>query len=1517
MDVLKTAVSFITFQRFYRYILKRVLGGILEPDFGMDQVEVQLFRGELRLADVRLNIGRINRSLKAQQVSFQLVSGTISRMRIRIPWRRVLNEPCKVYLHHLHLRVSLDSNSSGHQDSSCGSFKEAEKSPPSTSTLALVELVRQVLIKIEACIDRVTVELDDGSDLVFETKDIVVYSEAGGAKRISIGDSEVRMESRRESILRLTPMSATVDFSDASNVSILVKMHAATVALGRRRTIRDLLDLLSRLRRINGFQDSESIMYKSVIEGESFTQDTSARPWYEEVYQVIESEVIRSSQVKKDEFVEPNEEVIEVEELALMRIGHIKLEVERIRLSLLGVEEGIPGVSAILKNSWIDFANSLSSFSSAVEDISVFLDPVLTNPAMFLSSMSADHNDASSVYESVVDSEDSVGMSETFDLSDHSEDDTNLERLNSASSENRDWEAVFFDSDTETLGSAMKNRNTEESFVSFTKPSGTVILDHLKVFLSKSDAIDLKIESPLSIILTPDLMANFGVFSSTLGDCMHQIPTSELDNKTSVPFSATFPGLLVRFELGNGHELVVKSDCEIAFRSGQGSIDRLEISAGESQAAVLSNLKLGFYLPAVPEKTIPRYEESPGKEEGIWTAVGGPARGKPLRADTQSNPPKKAGNVWDLEVGKRLKIDISEIQICDSPVTFLDLQLKLMSLIDQLGMAGLALGAKPPPCVSPPYSAVDILVDTAKVHAVELKTSNVRIIQSGSGPLLGLKVDKIAVGQNLVKSERSALEVSMEVCSGLPLSQIFVLVTARNLRAEFSEQVVEEYEQILRFFVPPVDIAPLHAAPLITAPPRPTVTMVTLRIEDSFVCVPHAAVILVDGLEASSGILSTVDKETPVGVSFKAEKLALAIAKERTSDWNFLPDIDLVTNLKQRGYVEVVSLTNGEGLLEWKEGSQSRLKLDLNIGQIRADLKADTYDGLCDFSSKIKVDLQRMIQTISSSSEEEIVTLPLPPCSQPIPAKSTKFVIREDFVQSRTSGRGGSRFSRPTAPPTMTDIGARWLVDPSTVQVLHDHLTNEEQKEKRRIAESRKEMQTHATEICGGFESISVTVKNIAFLIVEGSDWEGSEYLLAGLVAPRRLGQSFVCAELESVGLDIARSKKDDWVNLNVSAADFRIRDGVVGSVYQHVLCQWGTRIGSDALSAWFAKRDQGESKGEISVAPICVTVDQDTLEFMNAFISRVSRYAVRRGAEGVELDINLDDFEDDQESLGDENSVELRPIGERLFKNFQVSNIDVELSYRAKRLSLRKLGKGDTLQLLNLVPLLEGLRVSLGQVRMVDVASVEDIANRILAAWTRDMNKAHIIKSLASVKPLKSFSNLSASLADLVRQPLRQMKRKDGRVSRGVLRGVSSFVRTLTIESLNLADVVVSSAQSALEMVDSATRPVEQLDCVLEDEEEENSWIPVERGARERALDPASAIEGLRTGSDSLLRGVNVTLARGAPGFILQPAIGAAEAVSVVIRGARSVVDSGRHHAETERKYKGPHVHSDLLTGI
>jgi hypothetical protein len=105
MDAVRTAVSYITFQRFYRFLLKRLLGGFLGPEFETHQLDVQLFSGVIQLVNVALNAPRLNQILSSHKLPFSLDSGRISKLRMSVPWRDILKDPCKVYVSNLELNI--------------------------------------------------------------------------------------------------------------------------------------------------------------------------------------------------------------------------------------------------------------------------------------------------------------------------------------------------------------------------------------------------------------------------------------------------------------------------------------------------------------------------------------------------------------------------------------------------------------------------------------------------------------------------------------------------------------------------------------------------------------------------------------------------------------------------------------------------------------------------------------------------------------------------------------------------------------------------------------------------------------------------------------------------------------------------------------------------------------------------------------------------------------------------------------------------------------------------------------------------------------------------------------------------------------------------------------------------------------------------------------------------------------------------------------------------------------------
>ena len=1544
MDFVKSAVSFITLQRFTRFLLKRILGGILNTDISLEQLDVQLYNGVLQLTDAVLNVNRINHELKRRKLPIHLISGHLSRVRVQIPWTKLLSDPCKIFVNHILLRVDhVSANVSGSQTDSDTTSSDSSTKPtktPSSSNMALIELVRQVLLNMEGYVDQVTIELEDASRVVFETNNLVMYSDSTGRKKIAIGKSSIRLAQRREEIVSVSPVQAEIDFSDTTNVELGIKLSSVSMSVPRRRTITCLCELYKRLRGDDKLAESVvGLMFESVMED----KDEEVRPWYEEIYQIIEDEVIRNSAEMDAEDVVLDEIPVHTthseEPLDVMTIGQVQLQIDEMKISLLGVEDTAPGMCFLIKE--VSMSKILNKTNIEVSDYGVYLNPVSTNSDMFVSMMSSsDESDsASSVYESVVDSEDSIGLSaaEDDDLETSVAGSTCIYPVSESLLE---WEAMFFESG----GAEQVVARQKVGFTFETNINGHIIVHPSR---EQGKAIRILIEGlhhvfvhDILVQLSPVDIANLALISQQVSEhmIMKAFPANSVG--TSSPLSVECPGLMLDIALGNGHNLILKTEGPFVYDSAlnQGIIPGVRIYSGTESAARLGSISIKFLrnLLASADRSDPTME-SPSSP---WTAVGGqPVSRRTLKAAEKAEDSKPL----DSSNARQIQIRAEELAFSDSALTFLDLQLKVMSLIDQVAMANVSLGlGRPQEAVSPnPSFFISLFVKETLIRDICLDSSNLTLAVGGSGPVVTIQSQECRVGSLIntfpAKRERSlppmCLDLRVDIRPppvGGSLSRIDVTVCIGNLHIRFDPSLLKEYDSLVQFLIPPVDLAPMHAAPLITAPPRPTVTVVTVCVSESFVSDLNGAVVTLDNVETSSGITSTVDKETPVGVSFKAEKVSLHLARSTTTDWNFSAEVDWLTNLRLRGYVSVTQWQKGQGFIEWNLNG-THFALDISGGSLRFDLKPDTYDGLTVFISKMLEDFKSKSDTEQGPSPQ--VTMEMPPFTQPVAAVSGRrnFQIREDFVQARTSGRGGSRFATnrtPTAAQPMEDrVGARWLVDPNSVTLVHDHLSN---RDKGREG-NRKEIEMHVKETGGGgIQIVSVGLDSVRMFLVEGNDWEGSDYYLSGMVGKKSSpnnNPNSIGIELEQVSLELARACQDSWANASITVGDVRIKDGVAGSVYQHVVCQWGTRLGTNTFISTVQRRSEGESKGQVSIAPLSITVDQDTLEFITSFVDRAIFLQARRCGSSREVEIDLVDNEGD-DNLPNSDVVEppvedMQQRQERLFKAFSISPIQIELNYKSKRISLSKLRKGDSLQLLNLVPLLEGLRVSLGEVKMVDVGDPDDFRNRLITAWAKDINKAQLFKSIASMTPLRSFANLSCSITDLIRQPLRQYKRKDGRISRGVLRGVTSFVRTLTIESLNLADVVVSSAQTALELVDATVghssdqSTAERLDCIVEDDEDdEGNWVPVERGARERALDPASAIEGLRAGSDSLIRGVTVTRAKGAQGFILQPAIGAAEAVSVVIRGARSAVDSGKHHAETERKYKGPYVQGDLLKG-
>jgi len=336
----------------------------------------------------------------------------------------------------------------------------------------------------------------------------------------------------------------------------------------------------------------------------------------------------------------------------------------------------------------------------------------------------------------------------------------------------------------------------------------------------------------------------------------------------------------------------------------------------------------------------------------------------------------------------------------------------------------------------------------------------------------------------------------------------------------------------------------------------------------------------------------------------------------------------------------------------------------------------------------------------------------------------------------------------------------------------------------------------------------------------------------------------------------------------------------------------------------------------ELRVLPLRITIDQDTVEFLDSFAGQLGMPA-RQYTESLAVAAEAPQRESSDSSEGsgreDEGVKAAGPPAGIVVHSVRICPLLIAVDYRAKRFNYAALRSGNHVELLNVLPLLEGLEIALKPVSVARVTSPGEVGREICQAWWRDVDRAMILRAISGVTPIRSLANITGGITDLLREPIR-CAGQDGSVARGVLRGFTSFFRHLTVETVNITEKVLSGGRQALESVGSIADEEDfvqrrSLRPPVLSSEEGVDWGVVEHGAT--PYQPATPGEGLDIALQSVSRGFRAgsqavarSGLRGFPAFILRPAIGATDAMSYTIRGVRNFVDS-RDREDAESKYK------------
>eukprot|EP01012_Entosiphon_sulcatum_P060230 TRINITY_DN8506_c0_g1_i1.p1 TRINITY_DN8506_c0_g1~~TRINITY_DN8506_c0_g1_i1.p1 ORF type:complete len:2004 (+),score=300.97 TRINITY_DN8506_c0_g1_i1:124-6135(+) len=325
------------------------------------------------------------------------------------------------------------------------------------------------------------------------------------------------------------------------------------------------------------------------------------------------------------------------------------------------------------------------------------------------------------------------------------------------------------------------------------------------------------------------------------------------------------------------------------------------------------------------------------------------------------------------------------------------------------------------------------------------------------------------------------------------------------------------------------------------------------------------------------------------------------------------------------------------------------------------------------------------------------------------------------------------------------------------------------------------------------------------------------------------------------------------------------------------------------------------EQRMAVEVLPLRVNVDQDTAEFLVAFLGRqyLPVFLPSPGAATRQPVILTPARRKYAE----------RPLpgsGPMYFQRFSISALSAKIDYKPKHVDYRELKQGNVLQALNFCTL-AGSELRLPMAEVTGCLGFDQVGQKLLQQWIPVLSKTEFLIFLCGIQPIRTVANLGSGLSGLVLVPLRQY-RSDRRLLWGIQRGLSDFARTVTVEAADLTANVSAGTQTVLERAGAilgGRQPAAQ---------------------RSKYADqPATAYEGLLAAYSSLSRGFQTaanavlhipvmaeesregyvrTILRAVPLVMISPVIGTLEAVSKAALGFRNSVEP-QHKAESDKLYK------------
>ncbi|KAG9450917.1 hypothetical protein H6P81_010882 [Aristolochia fimbriata] len=339
------------------------------------------------------------------------------------------------------------------------------------------------------------------------------------------------------------------------------------------------------------------------------------------------------------------------------------------------------------------------------------------------------------------------------------------------------------------------------------------------------------------------------------------------------------------------------------------------------------------------------------------------------------------------------------------------------------------------------------------------------------------------------------------------------------------------------------------------------------------------------------------------------------------------------------------------------------------------------------------------------------------------------------------------------------------------------------------------------------------------------------------------------------------------------------------------------------------------EYRLRLAFRPLCLHLDQSQLDFLVCFFA--SKDMSLDHSPNLSTDLGGLRMCPTMSCIGGQAIVEeaLLPF----FQKFDIWPGVVRIDYNPRHINLAALRGGNYAELLNLFPW-KGIELQLKHVHAVGIYGWSSVCEMMLGEWLEDISHNQVHKLLKGIAPIRSLFAVGSGTAKLVSLPVKSYK-KDHKLLKGVQRGAIAFVRSISLEAIDLGMHLAAGAHDLLF----------QAECILMSGPPSYRLSQRSRSKRTvRSNQPKDAQQGIQQAYESLSDGLGktasalvgnplktyqrgggagqalATAVRAAPAAAIAPASATARAVHCALLGVRNSLNP-ELRKESIAKYSGP----------